>query len=503
VSDRAGRWAWGLSARLIVSYVLVTLAVVVLVETIVLGYQAPRLVNDTRLQAQVGATATSYLQQLTRRYPGGALKSGPPLLGDPGQPPRPGHARLAADGSTLVIPAISGPIGSDKAVTAAVVITPEGKIIASSAPSRYPPGRPAAQQLPNAATVAIAAGPSGHAKRGAATVGSGSTPNGRVSWALTMPAGGDSYYLYVQAPQPTGFLNPIRAWHELRRLSDTGPILTASYVLLIAIVPVGVLFGLLATRRTVRRVRRLEQAAVAVADGDYTVSLPTTGRDEIGRLEANFTTMTRQLGSALAAERQRAGSDARTAERTRLAREIHDAISQHLFGLRMIAAGMRKADPDNQPAQSIERITEEALRDIQALLLELRSASLDEAGLAPALQEICTAYRDRLGVPVDADLDDVTVPEPVAHGLLRITQEACTNAIRHGNAGRLGVSLTHRDGHVELAVRDTGTGFDPAAPHPGSGLAHIRGRVTELGGTLDIDSTPGRGAALTVRVPMP
>ena len=276
----------------------------------------------------------------------------------------------------------------------------------------------------------------------------------------------------------------------------------ASYVLLIAIVPVGVLFGLLASRRLVRRIRRLEQATLAVADGDYAVTLPVSGRDEVGRLEANFTTMTRQLGSALAAERQRATGDARAAERARIAREIHDAISQHLFALRMIAAGMRRADPGNQQARAIERISEEALRDMQALLTELRPVSLDGAGLASALAEICTAYRDRLGVTVDARLDDVTVPAPVEHALLRITQEACANAVRHGHARRLAVSMTRRDGHVELAVRDTGAGFDPAARHAGSGLAHIRDRVAELGGTVHIDSAPGRGAALTVRVPV-
>jgi Histidine kinase len=128
--------------------------------------------------------------------------------------------------------------------------------------------------------------------------------------------------------------------------------------------------------------------------------------------------MTRQLGSALAAERQRATGDARAAERARIAREVHDAISQHLFGLRMIAAGMCRADPGNQQARAIERITEDALRDMQALLTELRPASLDGAGLAPALQEICAAYHDRLGVSVDASLDDVTVPAPVEHALL-------------------------------------------------------------------------------------
>ena len=311
-------------------------------------------------------------------------------------------------------------------------------------------------------------------------------------------------YVYVQAPwSPPGFINPVHAWDELRQLGEDGPLLVASYALLLAIVPVGVLFGLLASRRLVRRVRRLERATLAVADGDYDVTLPVSGRDEVGRLEANFTTMTRQLGSALAAERQRATGDARTAERARIAREVHDAISQHLFGLRMIAAGMRRADPGNQQARVIERISEEALRDMQALLTELRPASLEGAGLAPALQDICVAYRDRLGVTVDASLDHVTVPAPIEHALLRITQEACANAVRHGHTRRLAVSMTRQDGHVELAVRDTGTGFDPAAPHAGSGLAHIRDRVAELGGTIDIDSAPGCGAALTVRVPVP
>ena len=503
--DRVRRRVWGLSGRLIASYILVTLAVVVLVEALVLGFQVPRLVNGTQLQARVEATARSYGQQLSQRYPGGVPAG--TVLGDPGYPVQPGQARTALDG-TLVVPAIAGPVHSHQAVTAVVAIAADGTVVASSAPSRYPPGRAAASELP--ADVIAAEHGTAHIIRGKGDIGS--TPYGSVFWwagptgARIQPsasAPGPAAFIYVQAPWTTGFINPISAWSELGQLGETDLLLSGPSALLIAIVPVGVLFGLLASWRLVRRVRRLEQATLAVADGDYTVTLPASGWDEVGRLEANFTTMTRQLGSALAAERQRATGDARAAERARIAREVHDAISQHLFALRMIAAGMRRADPGNQQARAIERISEDALRDMQTLLIELRPASLDGAGLAPALQEICVAYHDRLGVTVDASLDDVTVPAPVEHALLRITQEACTNAVRHGNARRLAVSMTRQDGHVELAVRDTGTGFDPAAPHAGAGLAHIRDRVAELGGTVDIDSAPGRGAALTVRVPVP
>jgi len=504
VLDRLRLRAWGLSGRLTALYILVTLAVVALVETLALGFQVPSLVNGAQLQAEVAAAAQSYFAQLSQRYPGGV----PPrtVLGAPGQPAQPGLARTTLDG-TLVVPAITGRVHGDQAVTAVVAIAADGTVVASSAPSRYPPGRAAASELPGPAVSAIAYG--SVIKHGPVP-----TPYGSVAWSV-WPAGDAGRdrpqagpprrvaYVYVQAPWSSGFINPVRAWSELKQLGETRALLSAPSALLLAIVPVGVLFGLLASRRLVRRVRRLERATLAVADGDYTVTLPASGRDEIGRLEVNFTTMTRQLGSALAAERQRAAGDARAAERARIAREVHDAISQHLFGLRMIAAGMRRADPGNQQVHAIERISEEALRDMQALLIELRPAGSDGTGLAPALREICAGYRDRLGVTVDASLDDVTVPAPVQHALLRITQEACANAVRHGRARRLAVSMTRGDGHVELAVRDTGTGFDPAAPQAGSGLAHIRDRVAELGGTVDIDSAPGRGAAVTVRVPVP
>jgi signal transduction histidine kinase len=522
VLDSVRRKVWGLSGRLIASYILVTIAVVVLVLALVLGFQAaPLLGNDARLQAQVEATAESYAQQLARRYPRGVPDG--TVLGDPRQPPRPGQARPAPDGSTLAVPAITGPIHSDKAVTAVVAIAADGTVVASSAPSRYPPGQAAASELPVKSAMAPFYGTSFVGTKGAGSAadtraagnaGRVPTPYGSVIMTFWPTDHGISNsaataprrvaYVYVQAPwTPPAIVNPISAWSDLNRLRAGSPALLGSYALLIAIVPVGVLFGLLASRRLVRRIRRLEQATLAVADGDYTVTLPASGPDEVGRLESNFTAMSRQLGSALAAERQRAAGDARAAERARIAREVHDAISQHLFGLRMIAAGMRRADPDSEQAQAIERISEEALRDMQALLIELRPASLDAAGLTPALQEICAAYHDRLGVTVDASLDDVTVPARVEHALLRVTQEACANAVRHGNARRLAVSVARQDGHVELAIRDTGAGFDPEAPHAGSGLANIRARVAELGGSVNIDSAPGRGAAVTVRVPVP
>jgi hypothetical protein len=219
---------WGLSGRLIASYILVTLAVVVLVEVLVLGFQVPRLVDGAQLQAQVNATAKSYARQLSQRSPSGVPPG--PVLGDPGQPAQPGLARPEADG-TLAVPAITGPVHSDQAVTAVVAVAADGMVVASSAPSRYPPGHPAAGELPAPAAPANAGTP---AKGGGVP-----TPYGNVLFMVWRaghagtskpPASppGRVAYVYVQAPWSPGFINPIRAWRELGQLGDAGPLLSAS-----------------------------------------------------------------------------------------------------------------------------------------------------------------------------------------------------------------------------------------------------------------------------------
>src|SRR6266487_855906 len=237
------RRAWGLSSRLIASYILVTLAVVVLVEALVLGSQVPRLVNGSQLQAQVGAAAQSYAQRLSQLYPGGVPAG--TVLGQPGLPVQPGEAQTEPDG-TLAVPAVTGAIPGDQPITAVGAIAADGTVVASSVPSRYPPGRAAASALPVPAAGAIATG----TDKGRTL----SEPYDGVIWTVwptaradrTRPspgAPGPIAYVYVQAPWSPGFINPVRAWSELSQLGGTSVLLTASAALIFAIVPVGVLFG--------------------------------------------------------------------------------------------------------------------------------------------------------------------------------------------------------------------------------------------------------------------
>ena len=183
--ERVRRRVWGLSGRLIASYILVTLAVVVLVETLVLGFQVLPLVNGTQLQGQVDAFAKSYGQQLYQRYPHGVVPEGT-VLGDAGQPASEGQATTHPDG-TLAVPAITGPIRGGQAVTAIVVVGADGMVIASSAPSRYPPGRAAGSELPapaapeNVTSVKVA--------KTDGELGPYGTPYGSVLFTVFWPAG--------------------------------------------------------------------------------------------------------------------------------------------------------------------------------------------------------------------------------------------------------------------------------------------------------------------------
>jgi signal transduction histidine kinase len=278
-------------------------------------------------------------------------------------------------------------------------------------------------------------------------------------------------------------------------------------VILVLLLPVGALFGLFSTGRLIRRIRRLAGATSAMAGGDPDARLPVSGGDEVGQLEQAFNTMAERLDAARQAERKAAGSEARRAERTRIARELHDSISQDLFSASLLAGGLRRAlrtSSELRPrAESLERSLEATMREMRAMLLELRPIALEDAGLAEALAELCRAYEARLGIVISTRIDPPRLDPPVEHAVLRVVQEALGNAVRHGGPGTIELRVAGIDGQVTVTVRDDGRGFDPGATagRHGMGLALMRERVGELGGTLDVASAPERGT--TVRVLLP
>jgi signal transduction histidine kinase len=197
-------------------------------------------------------------------------------------------------------------------------------------------------------------------------------------------------------------------------------------------------------------------------------------------------------------------------ERQRLARELHDSVSQALYG---IALGARTARTllDRDPARAAEpldyvlSLAEAGLAEMRALIFELRPESLEKEGLVAAISKAAASLRARHGLVVEMDFccDEPTLPIDQKEALYRVAQEAMNNIIKHAGASRVDLSLACNDNSLHLEIRDNGIGFDANADYPGHlGLHSMRERMAKLGGSLIIDSQPGAGAILKICVPM-
>lgn len=197
-------------------------------------------------------------------------------------------------------------------------------------------------------------------------------------------------------------------------------------------------------------------------------------------------------------------------ERTRIARELHDDVNQQLAALGIGLSALKRRLPNDDPLReevaALQRQAMHAADSIRALSHELHPAALRHAGLVPAMRELCAQYtrgetmRAALSVKRDVDVD---VPDDVALCVYRVTQEALRNAARHSGAGTAQVTLRSSDGALELKVEDEGQGFDePVARRRGGlGLTSMDERARIVGGSVHVDTAPGHGTRIFLRVP--
>jgi signal transduction histidine kinase len=196
-------------------------------------------------------------------------------------------------------------------------------------------------------------------------------------------------------------------------------------------------------------------------------------------------------------------------ERNRLARDLHDAVSQTLFSLTLTAeAASQLAERDLEAAKvqmaKVSGLAQEVLDEMRSLVFQLRPADLDAEGLVPTLGKHVEVVRRASGKHIDLVAADVPGLDPeIELGLFRIFQEALHNAVRHSGADRIEVEVRSDDGTVTCRVSDDGRGFKPRAPEVRAkhlGLTSMQERAREVGGSLRIDSSPGAGTTVEVEV---
>ncbi len=323
-----------------------------------------------------------------------------------------------------------------------------------------------------------------------------------------------------------------------RRLLILGPILLG----------LGSLFAWGAARSVTRPVVLLTLAAERIGAGELSDPIPPLGRDEVGRLGQALDAMRVDLKRSLdevaeANELLERRVDERTRElarlnrelqereqwrgqlltrvivaqedeRKRIARELHDETSQTLSVLAMRLETAAASLPDGAVRERLanaKTLTVRALDELHRLIFDLRPSILDDLGLLPAIRWYAERTLAPLGVTVRCECPDPErrLPPEMAIALFRVVQEAITNVARHSGAETVLIQCALEDGELVIEIEDDGRGFEPAAVSVtgetarGLGLLGMRERVELVGGHLTIDSAPGRGAHVTVRVPLP
>jgi signal transduction histidine kinase len=183
-------------------------------------------------------------------------------------------------------------------------------------------------------------------------------------------------------------------------------------------------------------------------------------------------------------------------ERQRLARELHDAVSQVLFSANLIAESLPsvwKRNPEKgfEQLSQLHQLTTGALAEMRTLLLELRPENVVKTRLSELLRQLCHALNARTPIAFSLQIkedDTLAAPEPVHVALYRIAQESLSNVVKHGNATQVRVRLVQTPQQVELTIVDNGQGFDVRQSTPGFGLTSMQERASSIGATLHVTS---------------
>ncbi|MFJ7730291.1 sensor histidine kinase [Lysinibacillus sp. NPDC097231] len=191
------------------------------------------------------------------------------------------------------------------------------------------------------------------------------------------------------------------------------------------------------------------------------------------------------------------------AERQRLARELHDSVSQQLFAASMLLSALTENDENATSLKQVEKIVQQAQLEMRALLLHLRPVALHNKTLAQGLEELIIELQQKVFFHIEYELEEMSLSKAEEDHLFRIAQEALSNTLRHAKASEVELLLVARDDLAILRIQDNGLGFDVEADKSTSyGLQNIAERAVEIGCMYKIVSVPGEGTIVEVKIPL-
>jgi two-component system, NarL family, sensor histidine kinase LiaS len=195
-------------------------------------------------------------------------------------------------------------------------------------------------------------------------------------------------------------------------------------------------------------------------------------------------------------------------ERNRLARELHDSVSQQLFGASMLMSAINETRPESEDRETkqlkmVEEMIHQSQLEMRALLLHLRPVALKDKTLQEGMAELLIELSQKVTMEIQWKIEDITLDKGIEDHLFRILQESVSNTLRHSKATKLEVLLIKRDELVIMRVVDDGVGFEVEGDKAGSyGMQNMHERAVEVGGTLKVISVKNKGTRLEVKVPI-
>ncbi len=279
-------------------------------------------------------------------------------------------------------------------------------------------------------------------------------------------------------------------------------ILRSLIVLVLAAGVVGTIFGYLTARGLTKRLQSVSQAADHWSSGDFTVFIQDHSRDEISRLSQQLNRMAEQLQNLLQTQQELATLE----ERNRLARDLHDSVKQQVFATAM-QVGTAKALLDQDSAavrehlDEAEKLARQAQTELTALIRELHPMPLEDKGLTKALQKYAADWSRQNDIISEVVISGAShMPEEVVGTLFRIAQEGLANVARHSEATVVKINIDRQGDEVSLTISDNGIGFEMnTVAGKGLGLHSMRERMQALDGSLSVEGVPGQGTTLIAR----
>lgn len=313
--------------------------------------------------------------------------------------------------------------------------------------------------------------------------------------SMIIIAGGAILWIYIE-PQ----LTPNEFWPTM--------------AVFVALVCLGA--GYLASRSIQRKVDMLHFAIMQITRGNLSSRIATQEGDAFGPIYRDFNEMAeyieqrvqllQKLGKENVMLQAQSNEVAVIEERKRLARDLHDTVSQQLFAIHMTASSLPQVKDEalaHQLEQQLIEMSHHAQKQMRGLIAQLRPIELEDQSLREALERWFPDYCRQNGLQgtLDIRVQD-SIAEAIEHQLFLLIQEGMANTVKHASADQVMLVLYGREHSYVLQITDNGVGFDPQRTKTGSyGLTTMKERAQKLGGDLEIMSREGSGTRLDIRIP--